>query len=134
MKHEEIIKKISPVVLRVAMALVFLWFGLNQVFDTDSWIFFLPEFLRNYVQEPAMLVFMNGIVEIFLGTFLLVGVYVRFSAFVLAINLSAIVIAVGYNSVGVRDFGLAVATFAIALNGSDFFSFDEYFKRKNKDL
>lgn len=120
-------KKISPAILRIAMAAVFLWFGLNQVFDADSWIFFLPEFLRNSVAEPAVFVFLNGLLEIFFGIFLLLGIYIRFCAFVLAINMVGIVLSVGYNSVGVRDFGLAAATFAIAFNGSDFLSLDKYF-------
>ena len=48
MKREELAKP----VLRIALALVFLYFGFSQVINPDAWVGFVPENLvpANYVR------------------------------------------------------------------------------------
>lgn len=117
--NSEIMKKYSPAVLRIGLGIVFLWFGLSQIKSPGEWIVFLPSWISFLGIPATTFVYMNGIFEIVLGFFMLLGLYVRFSALLLSLHLFGIAFAVGYNAIAVRDFGLAVATFAVFLNGRD---------------
>jgi len=114
--------KINPeygyVFLRVNIALVFIWFGVQQLYAPMEWTSFVPEFFGKFVSS-VILVIGNGIVEVLFGMLLLSGFYVRFVAFVLAVHLFGIALSVGYNPIMVRDVGLACATFAVFLFGDD---------------
>lgn len=76
---------------------------------------------------PITLVHINGAIEVVFGTALIFGFFTRASAFVLAMHMAHITLMVGYDSIGVRDFGLAIAGFAILLNGADRFTIDRQF-------
>lgn len=129
MKNEDIPK----VVLRISMSLVFLYFGFQQVSSPDSWIGFVPQFLTGAILTANNLVVLNGIVELSLGLFLLLGLYTRFSSFILAIHLFGIALSIGISPLGIRDFGLSLATLVIFLNGSDNYSLDKKFRKKQKE-
>ena len=110
-------KKYSPIVLRISIALVFLWFGFNQLFYTESFFGYLPHWVSSF--NPSLFIILNGSLEVILGILLILGIFTRFSALILAIHLLGIMFSLGYNEIAVRDFGLALATFAIFLNGED---------------
>lgn len=115
-------------VLRIGMCLVFLWFGAQQFISPEMWIGFIPEWVINLSPvSPVTLVHLNGALEIVFGTALLLGLFTRISALILAVHMAHITLMVGYDSIGVRDFGLAVAGFAIFLNGADPFTLDHKF-------
>lgn len=117
----------APVVLRIGMALVFLWFGFDQFIHTTAWVGYVPDYITSLSHlSTQTVVYMNGVFEIVFGTALLLGFYTRFAAFVLALHLLDITFVVGYDSIGVRDFGLTIATFAIWLFGRDFLTLDRY--------
>ncbi|MDO8467918.1 MAG: DoxX family membrane protein [Nanoarchaeota archaeon] len=118
----------GKIVLRISLSLVFLWFGINQIYSPTSWTGFVPPFVSSII-SPGTVVLMNGSLEIILGLFLISGLYVRFSSLVLAVHLFAIALPMGYNAIAIRDFGLAFATLAIFFNGADKFCLDY----KNKD-
>jgi uncharacterized membrane protein YphA (DoxX/SURF4 family) len=88
--------------------------------------------LSNIVFIANNIVILNGILEITLGIFLFLGLYTRFASLVLSFHLLFISISIGFNPLGVRDFGLALSTFVIFLNGADEYSFDSKFFRKSK--
>jgi uncharacterized membrane protein YphA (DoxX/SURF4 family) len=112
-------KKYAPLVARLTVSLVFLWFGLNQVFDTTNWLQWLPPWTNSLPIAPATLVLLNGVAEIILGAALLMGFFVRPVAFLLALHLAFIAFIIGYNDVGVRDLGLSLLTLSVALHGPD---------------
>lgn len=117
--------KYAPVITRIGMALVFLWFGFTQVTGPESWVSLIPEFITNTTHLSALtFVYINGGMEIILGILLILGIYTRISALILALHLLAITVDVGYNAIGIRDFGLTMATFSIFLTGPDFLSLD----------
>ena len=111
-------KDYSPIVLRFGIVFVFLWFGINQLVFTDDYISYLPEFLLSS-ESAHLAVIVNGSFEIILAGLLLIGLFTKFSAFLLSINLLMITISLGYNDIAVRDLGLTIATFAIFLGGED---------------
>ncbi len=106
------------------MAFVFLYFGFQQVYAPDNWTGFVPSFLTSVAITSANIVVFNGLLELTLGTFLLIGLYTRFSALVLSLHLLGITVSIGFTPLGVRDFGLAAATFFLFLQGATFWSID----------
>jgi uncharacterized membrane protein YphA (DoxX/SURF4 family) len=120
----EKLKIFAPTFLRISMSVVILWFGIQQVTDPTSWLGFLPSWTTSLPISQIHLVYFNGTFEIVFGTFLLLGFYVRIVALLLALHLFDIAYVVGYDAIGVRDFGLALSTTAIFLYGADVFSLD----------
>ena len=112
-------KSYAPIVVRISLSLVFLWFGLNQVFDTSSWLGWLPSWAPSFPIPPFWIIFVNGIFEVVLGLFLLAGKWTKIVSLLLSIHLFFIAINVGYNDISIRDLGLAIATFSVFLHGPD---------------
>ena len=125
------LKLFSPVLLRVGIAAVFIWFGISQLQDARSWVDYVPQFIVSIsFMSATTLVHLNGIFEVVFGAALLLGFFTRFAAFFLALHILDIMFIVGWNAIGVRDFGLAVATIAVWLNGSDFLALDRFYRVK----
>lgn len=122
-------KKYAPAVVRISMSLVFLWFGLNQIFDTQSFLGYLPSFASSLPMEPATLILMNGFVDTLLGVLLLTGFLTRLAALVGSLHLFGIAFGLGYNDIMVRDVGLALVTFSIFLFGPDDRSLDKKLRK-----
>ena len=124
-------KVAAPAVLRIGMSAVILWFGVQQIIHTADWIGFLPAWTLALPIAQDTIVHLNGAFEILLGIFMLAGFYTRFAALILALHLFDITYVVGYDAIGVRDFGLAIATTAVFLFGHDSWSFDFFHKNRN---
>lgn len=123
-------------VLRIGSAIVVLWFGFQQFLHTSSWVGFVPEFIVNHSPvDVETLVHFNGAVEIVFGTALIIGIFSRVSAAILALHMAHITLIVGYDATGVRDFGLVVGTTAAALLGPDIWSLESYlsFRKDNSE-
>lgn len=117
----------SSPILRIGLALVFLWFGINQIIDPTVWTAYLPEWLVSMSPISANnIVYLNGVFEIIFGTALLFGFFTRFVAFLLFLHIADITFTVGFDAIGVRDFGLTITTLAVWMNGYDFFTLDNF--------
>lgn len=114
----------SSIILRVGIGLVIIWFGLQQISDSSAWVAYLPLWTKSLSISQINLIYLNGWFELTFGTLLIIGFYTRIIAFVLTLHLLSVVLAVGYNEIGVRDFGLAIAAFSIFLHGSSDWSLD----------
>lgn len=126
-------KYLPQFILRVSLGLVFLYFGLSQAISPDAWGGYVPEFLTGTWLIANNWVILNSIIELTLGTFLIIGLYTRFASLVLSLHLFAITLSIGFSPVGVRDFGLAFATLVAFLNGIDKNCLDWKFKKKSSD-
>ncbi len=103
-------------VLRLSLAGVFLWFGFSQLIDSLSWVGIVPQWAINLSHlPPAMIVMLNGVFEITLGAALAMGFFVRIVSVLLALHLAVIAFEFGLKPTGIRDFGLTMATVALAL-------------------
>ncbi len=123
----EKLKTLSSPILRIGLAIVFLWFGINQIVEPNSYLGFLPDWLTKISPiDPTMIVYLNGSFEILFGTALLLGLFTRIVAFVLFLHMADIAFTVGLDAIGIRDFGLTVATFIIWINGTDAFTLDRF--------
>lgn len=118
----------APVLLRLSISFVFLWFGINQLFNTKDFISYLPDVVlqTGYVQQ---LIFFNGIFELVFGVFLLIGLYTRLASFLLGVHLIGIIAGLGYTDIAMRDIGLMLATFSITLGGADQWTLDHRRKK-----
>ncbi len=102
-------------ILRLSLAIVFLWFGFSQLMDGVNWVYLVPEWAVNIIHlPPAMIVLGNGLFEVVAGTLLAMGFFVRPIAVLLALHLALIAFELGLTPVGVRDFGLTMATLSLA--------------------
>jgi len=102
--------------LRLGLAALFLWFGFSQLLDGLNWIGWVPAWAVEILNiPPAMIVLANGAFEVVLGGLLAFNVLTRWAALALALHLAVITVEIGMNEIGVRDFGLTMATLALAL-------------------
>jgi uncharacterized membrane protein YphA (DoxX/SURF4 family) len=129
------LKKInySNILLRVGMSLVFFWFGIKQIINPKQFAYYVPDYLAKIFGSSENVSFINGIFEVVFALFLIIGLFTKISSFILAIHLASITFLVGiFTPTGIRDFGLTIATFSIALNGPDKYCLDNYIKKKYK--
>lgn len=109
------------VVLRFGIAAVFIWFGAEQVMHPEKWVSMLPDWaiLKSLPAffTPQKIVLVNGLFEIVASVLLIINVFTRVAAFLLAVHLAGIAWSIGINPTGVRDAGLAIATFSLFLLG-----------------
>lgn len=126
-------KNLSRIILRFSLGLVFLYFGINQVINPDNWVGYIPGFLNGVIITANNLVMINGLMEIILGIFMILGLYLRFSSLALGIHLLFISFSLGFTPIGVRDFGLAMVTLVVFLDGIDKYCLDWKFNKKKSN-
>lgn len=126
-------KKYAPAVLRIGLALVFLWFGTQQIFNTGMWTRMIPDYALNLTGLSAItLVHINGAFEIVFGICLLLGFFTRIVSFLLMLHIIHIVTVVGWGGTGVRDFGIAIGMVALFMTGTHSFALDNLFNKKTE--
>lgn len=119
-KFISFIETYAPSVLRIGMSFVILWFGTQQLLHTTDWTAYVPDSATTMLHVSATtLVYFNSFFELIFGLMLLFGWRTRLVALLLALHLFDIMWVVGYGEIGVRDFGLAVATLVVSMNGAD---------------
>lgn len=124
---------LAPIIVRIGMALVFLWFGWNQIMNPSLWTGYVPGSVASLLNgNSTLLVLLNGWFEIVAGAALLVGLQVRLVSLLLGLHLIAISSSLGISAIGVRDIGLSLATLSIFFAGPDRISLDWKFLRMNR--
>ncbi len=122
---------IALTILRLGLAFVFIWFSFSQFSDPQKWISFLPDFVKALPVSAVAFVKMNALFELLAGILLAFGIWTRIAAALLALHLFGIAFTIGFNALGVRDLGLAIATFSLAIGGAGSFSVDERMEMTN---
>lgn len=123
--------KYSPVILRVGIAIVLLWFGFSQLKNPAQWTRMMPDYVNIILPlSKATLVIMNGSLEILLATVLLLGLWTRTISALITLHLLHITTIVGYGAVGARDLTLTLAALAIFLHGADDYCLDKHIKKE----
>jgi uncharacterized membrane protein YphA (DoxX/SURF4 family) len=115
---------ISIKVLRYSWALLFVWFGYQQLTDPSVWVGYLPVWTGYFPIPGEMLVQLNGWSEIIAAAFLILGIFVRPVAVLLSLHLFGIAVVAG-GATGVRDAALACAGLSLALSESDDWTIDK---------
>ncbi|MBI4068490.1 DoxX family protein [Candidatus Kaiserbacteria bacterium] len=105
---------IGTLVLRLGLAAVFLWFGLSQLMDSVNWVSWVPAWVPALLHlPPAMIVLANGIFDTSMGALIAMNLFTRIVALLAAVHILFITFEIGFNEIGVRDFGLSMATLAL---------------------
>lgn len=124
-------RNFAPAIVRIGVALVLLWFGWQQLTNPSAWVGLIPSWATDISGLPAnTLVTINGTAEIIIGSLLFLGLFTKLVAFISALHLALITYVVGYNGIGVRDFGLTMAAFSTFLYGVDSLCLDRFWRGK----
>lgn len=110
----------SYLALRLGLAVVFLWFGVDKILQPAFWLnAWVPQgvqaFFTKFNLNGLQFIYLNGIFEILVGLSLVTGVFARFFSILAIIFLLSSMFFVGISEVTVRDFGLLGGFLAIVL-------------------
>ena len=110
--------KTSHLFLRLGLAFVFLWFGIDKFIHPDYWInAWLPLWFQNILGRFSIgnlnFIYAHGIFEIVMGLGFLFNIFVKLFALLTVLFLLAVIISFGLNEVIVRDAGLMGAALAL---------------------
>jgi uncharacterized membrane protein YphA (DoxX/SURF4 family) len=96
----------STLILRVALGIVFLYFGYTAIFTPNMWVRMVPAWTA-FLGEAVTLVRIHGIFELLAGIFLILGIQTRWVALLLFVDLLHILTLLSFGPVWMRDLGLA---------------------------
>ena len=109
-------KKISYHVLRIGLAITFLWIGVLIFRNPEGWSHLIQPWAAKLV--PGSLVdamLETAVLDILVGIFLLIDVFTWVAALIGGIHIVIVLIACGITDVTVRDIGLLAATLELAI-------------------
>lgn len=75
-KLQKKLSRLSPVVLRVGIGIVFVYFGYFSLTSPSDWAFLVPEWVGGILPIKSLVQF-HGLLELVLGFLLIVGAFVR---------------------------------------------------------
>lgn len=104
----------APWILRIGLGFVFIWFGWSGLTNTAMWTGLVPEWLTG-IAPAETLVKGHAIFELVFGLLLCAGIWTRWVAILLLLNLIHTITLLNYGPVMIRDIGLAAALLAIAV-------------------
>ncbi len=121
------LNRYAPVLVRLTIAAVLLWFGINQSMHPEMWTRVVPAWGAGLFGSAAAAVHFNAWFEVILAALLLLGIQTRILGLIAAIHIGVIASGFGFfNPTGARDFGLALAALSISLAGADAWTLDRY--------
>src|SRR5258708_7001319 len=102
--------RISHLILRCSLAIVFLWSGIDKFFHPESWLASGHIFIAiaSWIHISAdKALYGLGAVELLVGLSLVINIFVDFFAFIALVLVICTIFAYGFNEVTVRSLGLA---------------------------
>lgn len=102
--------------LTLGLASVFAFFGVDKFLHPIVWIGWIPEWMEGLLWiDSGLWLQIIGTFEIFCAVLILVPIHTlrKAGAMLMTLQLIAILPIVGFNDVGVRDFGLLLSTMAL---------------------
>src|SRR3989344_5218754 len=110
----------SYLALRLGLAAVFLWFGIDKMFHPSYWLnAWVPQGIQSLIKGFSLtglqFIYINGIFEILVGLSLVTGVFTKIFSMLAIIFLILVLAFNGISEVTVRDFGLIGGFLAVFL-------------------
>lgn len=103
-------------ILRVGMAITFLWIGVLIFRDPQAWGSYLQPWAAHLLPIPIREAMIGtAALDITIGFFLLIDVMTWLAAMLGAVHLAIVLTVVGINVVTVRDIGLFAAALALMI-------------------
>ena len=104
-------------ILRVGLAITFLWIGILILKDPLAWGGYLAPWAANLLPIPLEQAMIGtAVLDIVIGIFLLIDVWTWLAALVGAIHLVIVLTISGINAITVRDIGLLAGVIALAVS------------------
>lgn len=114
-------KKTSFHILRVGVAITFLWIGILIFIDPATWGGFLQPWAAGLLLVPLKQAMISAaILDIALGLLMLINFRLWLAALLGSIHLVIVLTVSGINAITVRDIGLLFATLALFINSFPF--------------
>ena len=110
-------KKTSFHILRVGLAITFLWIAVLIFKEPEAWGAMLQPWAAGLLPIPIETAMIGtAILDLLIGFLLLLDVWVLLAAILGSIHLLIIIITVGINPITVRDVGLLAGTLALLID------------------
>jgi uncharacterized membrane protein YphA (DoxX/SURF4 family) len=126
-------KQYGTFIVRIGIAVVFLWFGIDKFVHTNNWIGWVPMWMRSLIPiSLTSFMYIQGVIETLVGFLLLIGFKTRFAAFLAVITLLGVelsMVGTGQVEIMLRDAGLLAASLSLFFTGSNFLSVDAMIKK-----
>lgn len=103
--------KYSNLILRISLAIVFFWFGIDKFFHPDYWVnAWVPQsvilFAESLKLRSADVVYISGVFEVLVATSLVTNIFVALFSSLAVMFLASIMLFHGISEILVRDIGL----------------------------
>lgn len=104
-------------ILRVGVAITFLWIGILILRDPEAWGLYIQPWAEGLLPLPLKEIMIGtALFDIVIGALLLIGVLTWLAALIGALHLALVLAVSGINPITVRDIGLLAAAIALAVN------------------
>lgn len=114
-------KKSSYHIIRVGLAITFIWIGVLIFKDPQSWAGYIKPWAVDILPIPLnQAIIFTAIFDIIVGALLLIDWQSRIAGILAAIHLIIVLIVGGITDITVRDIGLLTACIAIIIESSPF--------------
>ncbi|PIR41958.1 MAG: hypothetical protein COV30_01065 [Candidatus Yanofskybacteria bacterium CG10_big_fil_rev_8_21_14_0_10_37_15] len=103
--------KFSNLALRLSLAAVFLWFGIDKFFNPDYWFnAWVPQSIASIWESIGLrsidIIYVSAVFEILVGVSLITNIFIFFFSGLSIIFLILVIFFNGFSEVVVRDIGL----------------------------
>lgn len=101
----------SNLALRLSLAIVFFWFGIDKFFHPDYWVnAWVPQsvasLVENFKLRSVDIIYVSGVFEVLVATSLVTNMFVAFFSTLAVLFMASIMFFHGLSEVLVRDIGL----------------------------
>lgn len=105
----------AQLLLRIGLAVVFLYAALSSLVSPRDWVGYVPDVARLLLPAETVLMIL-AVFELLLAAWLISGIYVRYAALVAAALLAGVTLSnLTLLPISFRDIGLFFAALALAL-------------------
>ena len=103
--------KYSNLILRLSLAIVFFWFGIDKFFHPDYWVnAWVPQsislFAANFKIRSIDIIYISGVFEVLVATSLVTNIFITLFSSLAVLFLVSVMLFHGFSEVLVRDMGL----------------------------
>ena len=123
--------KSSYHILRVGIAITFIWIGVLIFKNPESWAGYLQPWAANLLPIPMREALLGtALLDIIIGTMLLVDWFTWVAAILGTLHLIIVLTGSGISDITIRDIGLLAATIAIMIESLPFYIKNKINKNK----
>lgn len=120
----------SSLILRFGLGSTFLYFGVyEKLINPDLTIAVIENSGIAVPFSIGLFVFLFGLLEVIIGSALVLGYFTRVAAIISAVMITGIIFQLGYLAVP-RDPALVAMALSLIITGSPILSLDNYFKKR----